>query len=68
MPHWQAVRPGRRSPFQVRNLRRPGRLFAMGFANNLVNPKFAMLYLSLLPQFIDPAGSVLTQSLALGFT
>jgi threonine/homoserine/homoserine lactone efflux protein len=28
-----------------------------------------MLYLSLLPQFIDPAaGSVLTQSLVLGFT
>ena len=28
-----------------------------------------MLYLALLPQFIDPAqGSVLTQSLALGFT
>jgi threonine/homoserine/homoserine lactone efflux protein len=31
--------------------------------------KIAMLYLSLLPQFIDPqAGNVLVQSLALGFT
>jgi threonine/homoserine/homoserine lactone efflux protein len=67
---WQAVRPGGRSPFQVRNLPQdgPGRLFTMGFATNLLNPKIAMLYLSLLPQFIDPAGSVLTQSLALGFT
>ena len=41
----------------------------MGFVTNLLNPKIAMLYLSLLPQFIDPAaGSVLTQSLVLGFT
>src|SRR6185312_4126774 len=41
--------------------------FAMGFVTNLLNPKIAMLYLALLPQFIDPAvGSVLTQSLALG--
>ena len=39
----------------------------MGFVTNLLNPKAAMLYLSLLPQFIDPArGSVLTQSLVLG--
>jgi threonine/homoserine/homoserine lactone efflux protein len=42
-------------------------LFAMGFVTNLLNPKIAMLYLALLPQFIDPAvGSVLKQSLALG--
>jgi threonine/homoserine/homoserine lactone efflux protein len=45
----------------------PRKLFAMGFVTNLLNPKIAMLYLALLPQFIDPAvGSVLTQSLALG--
>ena len=45
------------------------KLFMMGFVTNLLNPKIAMLYLSLLPQFIDPqAGNVLVQSLALGFT
>ena len=62
---WQAVRPGGRSPFQVKAMKvdGPRKLFAMGFLTNLLNPKIAMLYLALLPQFIDPAGgSVLTQS------
>lgn len=66
---WQALRPGGRSPVQVKSLPvdRPRKLFLMGFVTNLLNPKIAMLYLSLLPQFIDPGvGSVLGQSLALG--
>jgi threonine/homoserine/homoserine lactone efflux protein len=66
---WQAVKPGGRSPFQVKKLAvdGPHKLFAMGFVTNLLNPKIAMLYLALLPQFIDPAGaSVLGQSLVLG--
>jgi threonine/homoserine/homoserine lactone efflux protein len=66
---WQAVKPNGRSPFQVRDLQvdGPRKLFAMGFVTNLLNPKIAMLYLALLPQFIDPAqGSVLAQSLILG--
>ena len=66
---WQAMKPGGRSPFQVRKLEvdGPRKLFAMGLLTNLLNPKIAMLYLALLPQFIEPAaGSVLTQSIALG--
>lgn len=66
---WQAVKPGGRSAFTVRNLPvdTPGKLFSMGFITNLANPKIAVMYLSLLPQFIVPGhGSVLTQSLALG--
>lgn len=68
---WQALRPGGGSPFQVRDLPAdsPRRLFMMGLFTNLLNPKAAMLYLSLLPQFIDPAkGHVLDQSLTLGVT
>ncbi len=67
---WQAVKPGGRSPFEVRKLAvdGPRKLFAMGFVTNLLNPKIAMLYLALLPQFIDPSGSVLGQSLVLGAT
>ncbi|MCW4455069.1 LysE family translocator [Flavobacterium sp. MXW15] len=66
---WQAIRPGGRSPFQVHDLPDDGprKLFAMGFITNLLNPKIAIMYLSLLPQFIDPQlGSVLAQSLILG--
>ena len=68
---WQAVKPGGRSPFQVKDLPKdsPRKLFMMGFLTNLLNPKIAIMYLSLLPQFISPDhGSVLVQSLALGFT
>jgi threonine/homoserine/homoserine lactone efflux protein len=63
------VKPGGRSPFQVRELPAdsPRKLFAMGFVTNLLNPKIAVLYLSLLPQFIEPQqGHVLGQMLALG--
>lgn len=68
---WQALRPGGRSPFHVRDLPAdsPRKLFFMGLVTNLLNPKVAILYMSLLPQFIDPTrGSVLLQSLVLGFT
>nr|WP_144378364.1 LysE family translocator [Mesorhizobium amorphae] len=68
---WQALRPGGRSPFQVRDLPRdrPRKLFMMGLMTNLLNPKVAVLYLSLLPQFIDPEkGQVLSQLLVLGVT
>ncbi|MEO3890565.1 LysE family translocator [Nonomuraea sp. B5E05] len=66
---WNAVKPGGTSAFQPRDLpvERPAKLFGMGLLTCLLNPKIAILYLSLLPQFIDPSmGHVLLQSLALG--
>jgi threonine/homoserine/homoserine lactone efflux protein len=68
---WQALKPRGRSPFKVRDLPQdsPGRLFGMGLLTSLLNPKVAILYVSLLPQFIQPEqGSVLVQSLVLGST
>ncbi len=68
---WQAVKPGGRSPFAVRELPKdsPRRLFMMGFMTNLLNPKIAVMYLSLLPQFITPGhGGVFAQSLIFGAT
>ncbi len=68
---WQAVRPGGRSAFQLTELAPDSdrRLFAMGLVTNILNPKAAVLYLSLLPQFVRPdRGDVLAQSLILGST
>jgi threonine/homoserine/homoserine lactone efflux protein len=66
---WQAVRPGARSPFEARDLPMdsPAKLFAMGFMTNVLNPKIAVFYLSIFPQFISPEhGSMFSQSVQLG--
>jgi threonine/homoserine/homoserine lactone efflux protein len=68
---WQAIRPGGGSPFTAKDLPidSPRKLFSMGLVTSLLNPKIAILYVSLLPQFIDPSqGSIATQSLLLGLT
>lgn len=68
---WQAVRPGGASPFTPRALApdSPGRLFRMGFLTNVLNPKAAVFYLSILPQFVHPEhGHVFGQSVLLGVT
>ncbi|GAA0427086.1 LysE family translocator [Streptomyces luteireticuli] len=68
---WQALRPGGTSAFDPRPLPAdpPRRLFTMGLVTNLLNPKIAVLYVSVLPQFVDPGrGSVPLQSLVIGLT
>jgi threonine/homoserine/homoserine lactone efflux protein len=66
---WQAFRPGGTSVFATQELEpdRPRKLFGMGLLTCLLNPKIAILYISLLPQFLDPSrGHLGLQSLILG--
>ena len=66
---WQALRPGGVSMFQTRAMPAdtPATLFRMGLVTNLLNPKVAMFYLSIFPQFLHPErGPVWLQSLQLG--
>lgn len=68
---WQAVKPGARSPFEAKDLPidSTARLFLMGFLTNVLNPKIAVFYLAIFPQFITPGnGSVFLQSIVLGST
>jgi len=67
---WNAIRPGGRSPLEIREQlpQEPAvKLFAMGATTSLLNPKLALIFLTLLPQFIDESkGQVLQQSLFYG--
>jgi threonine/homoserine/homoserine lactone efflux protein len=66
---WKTLRPGGASLFEPQQLtaNTSRRLFAMGLMTNLLNPKIAVMYLSLIPQFVDPAaGNVLLQGFLLG--
>ena len=68
---WNALRPGGSSVFATQELEpdRPRKLFGMGLLTCLLNPKIAILYISLLPQFLDPGrGHLGAQSLILGLT
>ena len=45
-----------------------GQLFRQGLLVDALNPKTAMFFVAFLPQFIEPAGDVALQTLALGLT
>ena len=66
---WDAIRPrGAGGLFARRDLPpvAPGVLYRTGVLTSILNPKVALFYLALFPQFVDPArGSVLLQSLSL---
>jgi threonine/homoserine/homoserine lactone efflux protein len=66
---WQAIRPGASSMLDPRDLPpdSPIKLFQMGFLTSALNPKIAVFYMSLFPQFTSPDyGSLLSQNLTLG--
>ena len=66
---WKTLKPGGHSLFETRALALDSRrkLFRMGLTTNLLNPKAAIMYMALIPQFIHPgAGSVVLQGFVLG--
>lgn len=66
---WQCVRPGGQPIFAPRPMPREGsvRLFSVGFATAVLNPKVALFYVAVLPPFLGPErGNVFLQSAVLG--
>jgi threonine/homoserine/homoserine lactone efflux protein len=66
---WKALRPGGTSVFAPIELPpdSPRKLFTMGLMTNLLNPKAAIMYASLIPQFINiHAGHLVVQGFILG--
>ncbi|MFF8650815.1 LysE family translocator [Streptomyces griseoluteus] len=66
---WSALRPGGVPVFAPREVPAdsPRRLFTMGLMTNLLNPKIAIMYVSLIPQFVAlDRGHLLAQGILLG--
>ncbi len=65
--HFRNARRAAQGPLAPQPAKRPSRIFRESALVEILNPKTALFFLALLPQFIDPAvGSVALQSLLLG--
>jgi len=68
---WDALRPQGQGLFAARVLpaESTGKLYRTGVLTSILNPKVALFYLALFPQFVDPGlGHVFAQSMFLGAT
>jgi threonine/homoserine/homoserine lactone efflux protein len=66
---WQSVRPGGQALFSPRPMPREAdaKLFSIGLATAVLNPKVALFYVAVLPPFMNPdAGSLFLQAVVLG--
>lgn len=66
---WQSIRPDGQPLFAARPMPREpaARLFGVGMATAMLNPKVALFYMAVLPPFLDPArGDVFVQGALLG--
>jgi len=66
---WKTLKPGSVSLFAASEMPRDSRakLFRMGLMTNLLNPKAAIMYVALIPQFINVGnGNVMLQGFVLG--
>jgi threonine/homoserine/homoserine lactone efflux protein len=64
---WRAMAPAPQPPTEAASPTSRGTrwVFAQGLLSNLLNPKVALFYLTLLPQFVRPGDDVLARSLLL---